>query len=157
MGIGRHSCGSGQPQERRAAGRQATVGPAEQSKTMTALRRRSRLPGQARQRDRGPLEPLIGSFALHLAAEGKAARTVQGYTSAVPWFAVGYLAGQPGKTSWEQVDAQDIQRWTAQLLARYSVAYAGIQFRALRQFFSGGPARTSPPTRWPGSGHRKSP
>ena len=56
---------------------------------MTMLRRRSRQPGQ---RDAGPLKPLIGSFALHLAAEGKAARTVQGYTSAVRWFAAGYLA-----------------------------------------------------------------
>jgi site-specific recombinase XerD len=99
---------------------------------MTAPRR---LPRQPRQRDAGPLEPQVGSFALHLTAEGKAARTVAGYTSAVRWFAVGYLAGEPGKTSWEQVDAQDIQRWMAQLLHRYSGAYASIQFRALRQFF----------------------
>jgi integrase/recombinase XerD len=102
---------------------------------MTAPRPRSRLPGQPRQRDAGPLEPQIGSFALHLAAEGKAARTVQGYTSAVRWLAASYLAGQPGKTSWEQVNAQDIQRWITQLLHRYSGAYASIQFRALRQFF----------------------
>jgi integrase/recombinase XerD len=60
---------------------------------------------------------------------------VQGYTSAVRWFAAGYLLRQAGKTSWEQVDAQDIQQWTAQLLDRYSSAYASIQFRALRQFF----------------------
>ena len=116
MGIGPHSGGSRQPQERQAADRRGTADPAEQSKTMTILRRGSRLPGQPRQRDAGPLEPLIGSFALHLAAEGKAARTVQGYNSAVRWFAVGYLAGQAGKTSWEQVDAQDIQRWITQLL-----------------------------------------
>ena len=51
------------------------------------------------------------------------------------WLAVGYLLGQAGKTSWEQVDAQDIQRWMTQLLGRYSGAYASIQFRALRQFF----------------------
>jgi integrase/recombinase XerD len=102
---------------------------------MTVPRRRPRLPKQPRQLDAGPLEPLIGSFRLHLAAEGKAARTVQGYTSAVRWFAVGYLLGQVGKASWEQVDAQDIQRWTTQLLGRYSGAYASIQFRALRQFF----------------------
>jgi hypothetical protein len=68
---------------------------------MTVLQPRPRLPGQPRQQDAGPLEPLIGSFALHLAAEGKAARTVQGYTAAVRWFAVGYLAGEGGKTSWE--------------------------------------------------------
>jgi integrase/recombinase XerD len=102
---------------------------------MTAPRRRPRLPGQSRQLDAGPLKPLIGSFALHLAAEGKAARPVQGYTSAVRWFASGYLAGQAGKTSWDQADAQDIQQWIVQLLGRYSSAYASIQFRALRQFF----------------------
>ena len=99
MGIEPHPCGSCDPQERRAAGRAATADAAEQRKTMTVLRRRSRLPGWL---DAGPLEPLIGSFALHLAAEGKAARTVAGYTSAVRWFAVGYLAGEPGKTSWER-------------------------------------------------------
>ena len=135
MGTKPHPCGSWKPQERRATGGQATADPAEQSKTMTAPRRRPRLPKQPRQLDAGPLEPQIGSFALHLAAEGKAARTVQGYTSAVRWFAAGHLLGQPGKTSWEQVDARDIQRWMMQLLGRYSGAYASIQFRALRQFF----------------------
>jgi site-specific recombinase XerD len=99
---------------------------------MAGPRRRSRQSGRL---DPGPLGADIGSFWLHLAAEGKAARTVQGYTSAVRWFAAGYLLGQPGKTSWEQVDAPDIQRWMAQLLDRYSGAYASIQFRALRQFF----------------------
>jgi site-specific recombinase XerD len=135
MGIEPHPCGSCDPKERRAAGRAATADAAEQRKTMTVLRRRSRLPGQPGQLDAGPLEPLIGSFALHLAAEGKAARTVQGYTSAVRWFAAGYMLGQPGKTSWEQVDAPDIQRWTTQLLGRYSGAYSSNQFRALQQFF----------------------
>ena len=60
---------------------------------------------------------------------------MQGYTAAVRWFAAGYLLGQAGKTSWEQVDAEDIQRWMTKLLGRYSGAYASIQFRALRQFF----------------------
>ena len=85
--------------------------------------------------DAGPLEPDIASFRLHLAAEGKAARTVQGYTSAVHWFAAGYLLGQADKTSWDQADARDVQQWMVQLLDRYSSAYASIQFRALRQFF----------------------
>jgi len=98
-----------QPRERRAADPHATADPAEQSKTMTVPRRQPRLPGQPRQPDAGPLGPEIGSFRLHLAAEGKAARTVQGYTSAVRWFAAGYLLGQAGKTSWEQVEALDIQ------------------------------------------------
>ena len=60
---------------------------------------------------------------------------MQGYTSAVRWFAAGYLLGQAGKTSWDQADARDIQQWMVHLLDRYSSAYASIQFRALRQFF----------------------
>ena len=91
--------------------------------------------GRAGQPDAGPLGPDIASFRLHLAAEGKAARTVESYTSAVRWFAAGYLLPQAGKTSWEQVSGQDIEQWMAQLLDRYSSAYASIQFRALRQFF----------------------
>ena len=99
---------------------------------MAVPRRRSRQPGQL---DAGPLAADIGSFRLHLAAEGKSARTVQGYTGAVRWFAAGYLLGQAGKTSWEQADGHDVQRWMVQLLDRHSSAYASIQFRALRQFF----------------------
>ena len=129
MGIGPHPCRSAQPEECRAAGRQATADPAEQSKTMTAAQLP---PRQPRQLDAGPLQPLIGSFALHLTAEGKAARTVQGYTSAVRWFAASYVLGEQGKTRWEQVVAQDIQWWMTQLLGRYSGAYASIQFQALR-------------------------
>ena len=92
-------------------------------------------PRQRKPLDAGPLAPEIGSFRLHLAAEGKAARTVQGYTAAVRWFAAGYLLSQAGKTSWEQADARDIQQWMVQLLDRYSSTYASIQFRALRQCF----------------------
>ena len=91
--------------------------------------------GPGGQLHAGPLGADIASFRLHLAAEGKAARTVQGYTAAVRWFAAGYLLGQAGKTSWDQVAAQDIQQWMTHLLDRYSSAYASIQFRALRQFF----------------------
>lgn len=57
--------------------------------------------GSARLLDAGPLGADIASFRLHLAAEGKSARTVQGYTSAVRWFAAGYLLGPAGKTSWD--------------------------------------------------------
>ena len=72
---------------------------------MPGPRLSSRQPQPPGLLDAGPLEPDIASFRLHLAAEGKAARTVQGYTSAVRWFAVGYLLSQAGKTSWEQADA----------------------------------------------------
>ena len=154
MALEPHLSGPCHPQERRAADRHAAADPADESKTMAGPRRRPRQPGQP---DAGPLGADIGSFRLHLAAEGKAARTVQGYTSAVRWFAAGYLLGQAGKTSWEQVDAQDIQQWMVQLLDRYSGAYASIQFRALRQFFKWRADEEESPTRWPGSGRRRSP
>ena len=102
---------------------------------MAGPQRSSGQPGQSGLLDAGPLGADIASFRLHLAAEGKSARTVQGYTSAVRWFAAGYLLRQAGKTSWDQVDARDIQEWMVHLLGRYSSAYASIQFRALRQFF----------------------
>ena len=41
--------------------------------------------------DAGPFAPEIGSFRLHLAAEGKAAKTVRTYTEAVAWFAAAHL------------------------------------------------------------------
>ena len=73
--------------ERSAADRAAAAGPAEERKTMPGPRRNSRQPGLL---DAGPLGADIASFRLHLAAEGKSARTVQGYTSAVRWFAAAW-------------------------------------------------------------------
>ena len=71
----------------------------------------------------GAFQSEISSFRLCLAAEGKAAKTVQMYTEAVHW------------TRWEQVSGQDIQRWMVWLLGRYSDSYASNQYRALQQFF----------------------
>jgi site-specific recombinase XerD len=102
---------------------------------MPGPRRSSQQPRPPGLLDAGPLGADIASFRLHLAAEGKSARTVQGYTSAVRWFAAAWLLPQAGKTSWDQADARDIQQWMVHLLDRYSSAYASIQFRALRQFF----------------------
>jgi integrase len=98
---------------------------------MTAQESRSRQP---KQLDAGMFQAEISSFALRLAAEGKAAKTIRTYTEAVQWFAAG-LADHGGRAAWEQVDGQDIQRWMAQLLGRYSPAYASNQYRALQQFF----------------------
>jgi hypothetical protein len=44
-------------------------------------------PRRPKPLDAGPFAPEIGSFRLHLAAEGKAAKTVRTYTEAVQWFA----------------------------------------------------------------------
>jgi integrase/recombinase XerD len=96
---------------------------------MTTPRLRSRQP---KQLDAGIFQAEISSFALRLAAEGKAAKTIQTYTEAVRWFAATCL---PGLAGWEQVSSQDVQRWMAWLLDRYSSAYASNQYRALQQFF----------------------
>ncbi len=90
---------------------------------------------QPKQLDAGIFQAEISSFALCLAAEGKAAKTIQTYTEAARWFAATFLPGQAGRASWEQVDSCDIQRWMAWLLDRYSSAYASNQYRALQQFF----------------------
>ena len=92
-------------------------------------------PRQPRQLDAGGFQPEISSFGLHLAAEGKASKTVRTYTEAVQWFAAAHLRRETGLASWEQVGKQDIQRWIVRLLDRYSSAYASNQFRALQQFF----------------------
>jgi site-specific recombinase XerD len=92
-------------------------------------------PRQPKQLDAKGLQPEIGSFRLHLAAEGKAAATVRTYTEAVQWFAAAHLIAQAGRTRWDEVGKQDVQRWMTWLLDRYSAAYASNQFRALQQFF----------------------
>jgi site-specific recombinase XerD len=84
--------------------------------------------------DAGTFQAEISSFALRLAAEGKAAKTIRTYTEAVQWFAA-RLPGQGSRASWKQVGSQDIQQWMAWLLDRYSNAYASNQYRALQQFF----------------------
>jgi site-specific recombinase XerD len=97
---------------------------------MSAPRSSSR---QRKQLDAGCFQPEISSFRLHLAAEGKATKTVRTYTEAVQWFAGRLL--QAGRTRWEEVNRQDVQGWIVWLLERYSAAYASNQFRALQQFF----------------------
>ena len=99
---------------------------------MTAPQSASRKP---KQLDAGSFQPEISSFRLHLAAEGKAAKTVRTYTEAVQWFAAAHMRRETGLTGWEEVGKQDIQRWVVWLLDRYSSAYASNQYRALQQFF----------------------
>ena len=89
---------------------------------------------QPKQLDAGDLQPEISSSGLHLAAEGKAARTIRTYVEAVAWFAA-HLLREAGRTGWEQVGKHDVQQWMVRLLGRYSAAYASNQLRALQQFF----------------------
>ena len=66
---------------------------------MTTPRPRSRQP---KQLDAGIVQAEISSFALRLAAEGKAAKTIRTYTEAVRWFAAACL---PGHASGDQLGA----------------------------------------------------
>jgi site-specific recombinase XerD len=93
------------------------------------------VPGGTCSHARPSQQPEIGSFRLHLAAEGKAAKTIRNYVEAVQWFAAACLRRQTLRTRWEQVDGQDIERWMVHLLGRYSHAYASNQYRALQRFF----------------------
>ena len=82
---------------------------------------------------RGYSQAEISSFALRLAAEGKATKTIQTYTEAVQWFAAARL---PGQASWEQVGSQDILQVdgvAAGPVQRH--LHASNQYRALQQFF----------------------
>jgi site-specific recombinase XerD len=90
---------------------------------------------QPKPLDAGIFQPEISSFRLHLAAEGKAAKTVRAYTEAVQWFAAAHLLRRRGRTCWEEVGKQDVQEWVAWLLGGHSAAYASNQYRALQQFF----------------------
>ncbi|HEY6309720.1 MAG TPA: hypothetical protein VIY52_02785 [Streptosporangiaceae bacterium] len=52
-------------------------------------------PRRRKPLDVGPFAPEIGSFRLHMAAEGKAPKTVRTYTEAVQWFAAAHLIPAP--------------------------------------------------------------
>jgi len=119
------------PGDRRILGAVPSANEGDERETSGGGRRRSSHP---KPLDAGPFEAEVGSFWLHLAAEGKAGRTLDTYTKAVRWFAAAHLLQQTDRTSWEQVDRQDLQRWTVRLLGDYSAAYASNQFRAVRLF-----------------------
>ena len=110
----------------------ASAEPQEERKTMDVPQPR---PRRRKPLDAGPFQPEIGSFRLHLAAQGKAAKTVRTYTEAVQWFAAAHLIPRTACTRWDQVQGHDVRRWMVWLLGLYSDAYASNQYRALQQFF----------------------
>jgi site-specific recombinase XerC len=94
---------------------------------------------QPKQLDAGIFQAEISSFALRLAAEGKAAKTIQTYTEAVRWFAATCL---PGLADWEQVSSQDVQRWMAGLQPprvsqKLVPVFTGQELRRLEQACAG--------------------
>jgi integrase len=90
--------------------------------------------GYERNLDAGVLQPMVGSFELHLRAEKKSPRTIRTYIDAARWLAAGYLI-PAGIADWAEVRARHVQEWTVWLLGQYADTYASNQFRALQQFF----------------------
>ena len=117
------------PRKRHIPDRVAAADQGDESKTIVGGRRWSPRP---KELEAGPFAADIGSFALHLAAEGKAPSTMRNYTEAVRWFAGEYLLRETCKTRWEQVDTDDVRRWMVHLLGRYSDVYANGQYRGLQ-------------------------
>jgi hypothetical protein len=75
-----------------------TVRYRKRATTMTAREPHFRHP---KQLDAGTFQADISSFALRLAAEGKAAKTTRTYTEAVQWFAAARLpGGKPAGSRW---------------------------------------------------------
>ncbi|RAY13845.1 recombinase XerD [Actinomadura craniellae] len=100
-------------------------------------------PRERKNLNAGVLQSEIDSFRLHLNSERKAEKTVRTYIEAAQWFAAHHLLRKPGqkaglgagKDEWQDVNAEDIRRWMAWLLGRYSDSYANNQYRALQAFF----------------------
>ena len=87
--------------------------PQEERKTMAITQPRAR---RVKPLDAGPFAPEIGSFRLHLAAEGKAPKTVRTYVEAVAWFAAAHPIERTRCTQWDEVSCHDVQRWLIHLL-----------------------------------------
>lgn len=85
----------------------------------------------------GPFQPVIGSFKLHLRAEGKSPKTVATYVEATQWFAAAYLVAKTDRKQWAEVTADDVKSWLVFLQEErgYADGYANNQYRALQQFF----------------------
>ena len=85
----------------------AAAEPREERKTMAVPE-----PGSRRRKPlaAGVFQPEISSFRLHLAAEGKAAKTIRNYVEAVQWFAAAHLLSDTCRTRWEQVTGPDARR-----------------------------------------------
>jgi integrase len=87
---------------------------------VTAPETRSRQP---KPLDAGIFQPEISSFRLHLAAEGKAAKTVRTYTEAVQWFAAAMVGLKPPR-----VPDKPVPVFTGDELSRLGRACAGRGF-----------------------------
>jgi integrase len=111
-----HQVGLTVPKSRKS-GSLASADTGIERETLSLRRRRQSRP---RQLDAGLFAADVASFRLHLAAENKAEGTIRIYTEAPLWFAAASLLRETEKSRWEQVDAQDVQRWVAWLLGGYS-------------------------------------
>ena len=111
---------------------------------MTAPRPRTRQP---KQLDAGILQAEISSFALHLAAGDKSAKTIRTYTEAVQWFAAAHLLGRPAGPAGSRWTARTSSSgwpgcWTATAAPTPATSTAPCSSSS-----NGWPPKTSCPTR----------
>jgi len=64
--------------------------------------------GFERNLDAGPLQPMLGSFELHLRAEKKSPKTIRTYVEAAQWLAGEHLIPNAIKV-WADVSTRHIQ------------------------------------------------
>lgn len=82
-----------------------------------------------------PLEPAVASFARFLRAANRSPNTVTIYVGAVRKLAGWLAACHPEVTAWEQLRAEHVNGFTADLLATGSApGYASNLYRAIQQF-----------------------
>jgi len=103
-----------------------------------------------KQLDAGSFQPEISSFGLHLAAEGKAEKTVRTYTEAVQWCAGEHPLKQAAGDRWEQVTRQDVRQWMIWLLTVTAALTPAASTGPCGSSSDGWPARKRSPTRGPG-------
>ena len=100
--------------------------------------------------DAGVFGADVASFGLHLAAEGKAAKTIRTYTEAVRWFAAAHLLARQARPAGS--------RWTGRISSGgWCGCWAATAARTpatstarCSSSSNGWPPKRSCPTRWPG-------
>jgi site-specific recombinase XerD len=80
------------------------------------------------------LDYLAASFELHLRAEGKSAKTVRIYLTALRHFSAWAQDRYPDLSDWPAVGRDHLRQWAAETIESSSAGNASVQWRGLQQF-----------------------
>ena len=113
--------------------------------------------GYERRLDAGPLQPMIGSFDLHLRAERKSPKTIRTYVEAAQWMAASYLL-PAGVADWAEVRARHVQS-ACGIACSYQVCHWPVVSPATSRMADRHGSKDGHPSRncgrWPPSGPRQ--